>query len=54
MAIYKKYFSENRDRTFPIYAYSPPPQGCYWIDDVIDPTDDFRTVERYKEYNTRF
>ena len=50
MAIYKKYFSENRDRTFPIYAYSPPPQGKYWIDDVIYPTDDFRTVERYKEY----
>ncbi|MBR3864645.1 MAG: hypothetical protein IKJ19_06015 [Clostridia bacterium] len=50
MAVYKKYFSENRDKKFPIYAYSPPPQGYYWIDDVIYPTDDFRTVERYKEY----
>lgn len=50
MAVYEKYFKENKGRAFPIYAYSPPHEGKYWVDDTIYPTEDFRTVERYKEY----
>ncbi len=50
MSIYKKYFEENAGRTFPIYGYSPPPQGEWYIDDTVYTTEDFRTVERYKEY----
>ena len=50
MAVYKKYFQENAGRVFPIYGYSPPPQGEWWIDDETITTEDFRTVEKYKEY----
>ncbi|MBQ8429365.1 MAG: hypothetical protein IJX30_04655 [Clostridia bacterium] len=50
MAIYQNYFKENPNRVFPMYAYSPPPEGKWWIDDTIYPTEDFRTVEKYREY----
>ena len=50
MSIYQRYFKENSGQEFPIYAYSPPPQGEWWIDDQVFTTDDFRTVEKYKEY----
>ena len=50
MRIYKQYFQKNTGREFPIYGYSPPPQGEWWIDDTTFTTEDFRTVERYKEY----
>ena len=50
MAVYKKYFEENLGREFPIYGYSPPPQGEWWIDDTVFTTEDFRTVEKYQEY----
>lgn len=50
MSVYKKYFEKNAGREFPIYGYSPPPQGEWWIDDQTFTTEDFRTVEKYKEY----
>lgn len=50
MSIYKKYFKKNTGREFPIYGYSPPPQGEWWIDNQTFFTDDFRTVEKYREY----
>lgn len=50
MSIYSKYFEENSGRVFPIYGYSPPPEGKWQIDDTIFPTEDFRTVEKYREY----
>ncbi len=50
MSVYKKYFEENVGRKFPIYGYSPPPNGQWQIDDTIFTTEDFRTVEKYKEY----
>ena len=33
-----------------MYGYSPPPQGKWWIDDTEFLTEDFRTVEKYREY----
>lgn len=50
MSIYQKYFEKNKGKVFPIYAYSPPHEGKWWIDDTYYYTEDFRTVERYKEY----
>lgn len=50
MSVYKQYFQENSGREFPIYGYSPPPQGAWWIDDQTFTTEDFRTVEKYREY----
>ena len=50
MSVYKQYFEENVGREFPIYGYSPPPQGEWWLDGQTFTTEDFRTVERYKEY----
>ncbi|MBE5739861.1 MAG: hypothetical protein E7349_03275 [Clostridiales bacterium] len=50
MSVYQKYFEENSGREFPIYGYSPPPDGQWRIDDTIYTTEDFRTVEKYKEY----
>ena len=50
MSVYKQYFKENAGREFPIYGYSPPPQGKWWLDDTTFETEDFRTVERYQEY----
>ena len=50
MSIYKQYFQKNAGREFPIYGYSPPPNGQWQIDDTIIHTEDFRTVEKYKEY----
>ena len=39
MGVYKKYFEENLGREFPIYGYSPPPQGEWWIDDTVFEAD---------------
>ena len=50
MSVYKQYFEKNTGREFPIYGYSPPPQGEWWLDDTVFTTEDFRTVEKYKEY----
>ena len=50
MSVYKQYLQKNAGREFPIYGYSPPPQGEWQIDDTIFTTDDFRTVEKYREY----
>ena len=50
MSIYKQYFEKNAGREFPIYGYSPPPNGQWQIDDTIFHTEDFRTVEKYQEY----
>lgn len=50
MNVYKQYFEENAGRELPIYGYSPPPNGEWQIDDTIYTTEDFRTVEKYKEY----
>ena len=50
MSIYQKYFEENIGREFPIYGYSPPPEGKWQIDDTVFTTEDFRTVEKYREY----
>ncbi len=50
MSIYKQYFQKNAGREFPIYGYSPPPNGQWQMDDTIIHTEDFRTVEKYKEY----
>lgn len=50
MSVYKQYFEKNSGREFPIYGYSPPPQGEWWIDDKTFYTEDFRTVEKYREY----
>lgn len=50
MSVYKKYFKKTSGREFPIYGYSPPPQGEWWIDDQVFVTEDFRTVEKYREY----
>ena len=50
MSVYKQYFEKNKGRVFPIYGYSPPPQGEWRIDDTIFTTEDFRTVEKYREY----
>ena len=50
MSVYKKYFEQNAGRVIPIYGYSPPPNGQWQIDDTIYPTEDFRTVEKYREY----
>lgn len=50
MSLYQRYLNKNQGKTFPIYAYSPPPEGKWWIDDQIFTTEDFRTVERYQEY----
>ena len=50
MAVYEQYFEKNSGRVFPIYGYSPPPNGQWQLDDTIFTTEDFRTVEKYKEY----
>lgn len=50
MSIYQKYLEENQGRVFPIYGYSPPPEGKWQIDDAVFITEDFRTVEKYREY----
>ncbi len=50
MGIYKQYFEKNLGREFPIYGYSPPPQGEWYLDDQVFKTEDFRTVEKYREY----
>ena len=50
MNVYKRYFEENLGRELPIYGYSPPPNGQWQIDDTIFETEDFRTVEKYREY----
>ena len=50
MSVYKQYFKENLGREFPIYGYSPPPNGQWQLDDTIIHTEDFRTVEKYREY----
>ncbi len=50
MAVYKQYFTKEKGREFPIYGYSPPPNGQWQIDDTVFTTDDFRTVEKYREY----
>ena len=50
MSVYKKYLQKNAGREYPIYGYSPPPQGEWWLDDQVFTTEDFRTVEKYKEY----
>ncbi len=50
MSVYKKYFEENAGRELPIYGYSPPPDGQWQLDDTVYTTEDFRTVEKYKEY----
>ena len=50
MSIYKQYFEKNTGREFPIYGYSPPPNGQWQIDDTVFYTEDFRTVEKYAEY----
>ena len=50
MCVYKNYFKENVGRVLPIYGYSPPVNGEWQIDDTIYTTEDFRTVEKYREY----
>ena len=50
MSVYQQYLKENKDRAYPMYGYSPPPQGKWWIDDTEYLTEDFRTVEKYREY----
>ncbi len=35
MSVYKKYFEKNVGREFPIYGYSPPPNGQWQIDDTV-------------------
>ena len=50
MSVYKQYLKKNAGREYPIYGYSPPPQGEWWIDDKTFYTEDFRTVEKYREY----
>ena len=51
--LYENYYSNEKTKNarFDIYGYSPPPDGKYRIDGVeYDVGEDFRTVERYKEY----
>ena len=50
MSVYRQYFQKEKGREFPIYGYSPPPNGQWQIDDTVFTTEDFRTVEKYKEY----
>ena len=50
MSLYQQYLKDNRERVYPMYGYSPPPQGKWWIDDTEFLTEDFRTVEKYREY----
>ncbi len=50
MSLTEKYYEKNNGYVYPIYGYSPPPDGKYWVDDTIYEMADFRTVEKYEEY----
>ncbi len=51
MAIYEKYYEKYNDLKFGLYGYSPPNDGSYTVDGEMRSTgEDYRTVERYKEY----
>jgi hypothetical protein len=51
MSVYQKYYQENADKRMEQYAYAPPPDFRFEADGIISPVvQDFRTVERYKEY----
>lgn len=51
MSIYQKYYQENAGKTMEHYAYAPPPDFFFEADGIVTPVvQDFRTVERYKEY----
>ncbi len=51
MSVYQKYYQENADKRMEQYAYTPPPALRFEIDGILTPViEDFRTVERYKEY----
>ncbi len=51
MAIYEKYYEKYNDLKFDLYGYSPPTDGTYMVDGKEFTTgEDYRTVERYKEY----
>ena len=49
--MFEKYLEENKDLKFNFYSYSPPNDGHWYIDGKeYYVGQDFRTVERYKEY----
>ncbi len=51
MSIYEKYYEKYNDLQFDLYGYSPPTDGTYTVDGELKTTgEDYRTVERYKEY----
>ncbi len=51
MSIYEKYYEKYNDLKFDLYGYSPPTDGTYTFDGEPRTTgEDYRTVERYKEY----
>ena len=53
MTVYEKYYqnSGNKALQFGLYGYSPPTDGTYRVDGEIKTTgEDYRTVERYREY----
>ena len=53
MTIYESYYNnpDNRALEFGLYGYSPPTDGTYRVDGELKTTgEDYRTVERYREY----
>jgi hypothetical protein len=51
--VYKSYYENeaNKALEFGLYGYSPPTDGTYRVDGEIKTTgEDYRTVERYREY----
>ena len=50
MSIFENYYKKETSG-FDIYAYAPPTNGVWYIDGVeYSSGEDYRTVERYKEY----
>ncbi len=51
MSIYQGYYEKYDHLQFDLYGYSPPTDGTYTVDGELKTTgEDYRTVERYKEY----
>ena len=50
-SVFQQYYKACADRKMHLYAYAPPPDFRFEADGVKSPIiEDFRTVERYKEY----